>query len=267
MSYLRKLFGDLRGLLRVCGFSISSIWLIRIVTNLQTIFRDRDMQSADHAMGPGPFTVRLRRYGAEFRVCGECVFSGIREMYVRDTYLHNGTLTIHDGDCVVDLGANMGNFTNLALAHGRAVRVVAVEPSGELNAAFNKSVGLNDGFLERVTLIDAFVGLMGDTQESLKNDATYASARWMSEDDLIAVTQLEKIDFLKCDIEGGEFGLFGSQSKLLNMTTSLAIEIHHFAGDVDKFINMLKECGFDILALQRDPDGTATALAKRVAAI
>jgi len=217
-------------------------------------------------MGVGPFKVQLRRYGALFRVSGNGAFSGIREMYVRDTYLHNGTLRMQNGDCVVDLGANIGNFTNLALAHGSDVRVVAVEPSSGLNSTFRNSVGLNAGFLERVTLISAFVGSMGVTQELLKNDGNYASARWMSEDDLIVAGKLEKIDFLKCDIEGGEFSLLGPQSKLLSMTKSLAIEVHHFAGNVDDFIDMLKGCGFSILALKRDPDGTATVLAERAVA-
>lgn len=216
-------------------------------------------------MGPGPFLVKPSSEQAQaFKITGTEAMSGIREMYVRDTYLHNGLLTIEDGFVVVDLGANMGNFTNLALACGSNIRVIAVEPNLDSNLLFNKSVGLNTGHLERVTLIRAFLGSHCDKSYSLIEDARYADAPWISEEQLIADNRLSTIDFLKCDIEGGEFGLLAKASKLLAMTCSLAIEIHAFAGSVDGFIGNLKQCGFSILAIKHAPDGSATVLAKRL---
>jgi FkbM family methyltransferase len=263
MHYITKIFRDFWGLLGVCGAALACQWMLATLWCGKAILRQKNLQPADHAMGAGPFQVRLRKYNARFKIKGAGAFSGIREMYVRDTYLHAGMLAIRDGDCVVDLGANMGNFTNLALAHGDNVRVVAVEPGRDLNASLRASVGLNDGYSERVKLIRAFVGLAADTQRSMLTDAQYADAQWLSEDELIAMAGIDRVDFLKCDIEGGEFGLLTPQSKLLRMAQSLAIEIHHFAGSVDQFLDMLRECGFTVLAVQRDPDGTATALARR----
>lgn len=184
-------------------------------------------------------------------------------MYVRDVYLRNGLLTIEDGDVVVDLGANMGNFTNLALAHGKNVRVVSVEPGCRLNEAYKKSVALNDGFIERTQLVRAFVGKMGAVQDCMLEDEQYRGVGWISEDELITSLQLSKIDFLKCDIEGGEFGLLHPGSKLLQMTRKIAIEIHQFAGDVDGFIKMLIAQGFELKSIQREPDGSATVLGIR----
>lgn len=216
-------------------------------------------------MGVGPFVVDIPRYGVRFRIAGTEAFSGIREMYGRDVYLRNGTLTIRDGDHVVDLGANIGNFTNLALAHGPNVQVVAVEPGAHMNASFSSSVGLNPGYLERTRLINAFVGSIGGTQEAMLRSAEYRDAKWNSEDELISSAGTQQIDFLKCDIEGGEFGLLTPRSRLLHLTQSLAVEIHQFAGDVEGFIAMLRGCGFSILARQTDPDGFATVLARRLA--
>ena len=64
-------------------------------------------------------------------------------------------------------------------------------------------------------------------------------------------------------IEGGEFGLLHRKSALLGMTRKLAIEVRTFAGNVHAFIHMLKEVGFTVRHIQRDPDGSATVLPRR----
>lgn len=264
MKKLKIVRGDFIGLWRICGSSIAIKWLVLVVANFPRILRRKELLEADAAMGEGPFSVSLPRYHAIFTVMGRGAISGVREMYVRDAYLGGGLLQISDGQTVVDLGANIGNFTNLALAHGSLVRVVAVEPSAGLNCAFEQSVGQNPGYLERTTLIRAFVGQMGELQAGLKNwNENYMEAPWISEEELIKLGSLDKVDFLKCDIEGGEFGLLNSGSKPLAMTQSLAIEIHAFAGDVRAFLRELQSCGFNIILERWAPDGSVTALARR----
>lgn len=263
MNLLKKLLSDVFGILRVLGVLQAARWLGMVLANFPQILRERNLQCADHSMGEGPFRVRIPEYGVDFRVCGPGAMSGIREMYARDTYLHRGQLNIGPSDVVLDLGANMGNFTNLALAHGSAVRVVSVEPGRSLNEVFKKSVSLNAGFMERAQLVRGFIGLRADKQDAMLQDEQYEGAAWISEDELLAMADLSRVDFLKCDIEGGEFGLLHPDSRLLKMAKKIAIEVHHFAGDVDAFIAMLTQQGFEIKTIQRDPDGTATVLGAR----
>src|SRR5262249_33979286 len=143
-------------------------------------------------------------------------------------------------------------------------RVVAVEPSSGLNEAFRRSVGTNDGYVERVILIRAFLGQIPDKVRSvIREDVNYCDAPWITEAEFIRQGQLTKVDFLKCDIEGGEFALLTTESKLLSITRSIAIEIHAFAGNVSDFIKTLEFCGFAIMAAKYDPDGSATVLGKR----
>lgn len=260
----KKLAADFLGLARVCGLLTACRWLVFVGRHFPGIVQEGNLQPADKAMGEGPFRVRLGRYGASFAVLGEGAMTGIREMYVRDTYLGGGLLFIPEGGTVVDLGANMGNFTNLALSCGKTVRVVAVEPSVAMNTAFRRSVGLNAGYLSRAMLIRAFLGEIPQTvQCAIAQDVNYHGAPWMNEADLIKEGHLAKVDFLKCDIEGGEFQLLTADSKLLAMTQNIAIEVHAFAGDVNEFIERLRGCGFGIVAAKYDPDGTATVLGKR----
>lgn len=265
MKHLSQVVSDFVGLVRVCGAPVAIRWLFAIVANVVAIIERRDLQPADRALGDGPFRVRLTRYGVAFRIVGAGAISGIREMYVRDTYLHHGLIRISDGDTILDLGANLGNFTNLALSFGKNVRVVAVEPHIGANSRLLRSVGLNSGYLQRVTLIPAFLGLMSQRQEQMKSsDANYSRTRWITEEQLIEEGNLTKVDVLKCDIEGGEFGLLHRESKLFRMVRSVAVEVHAFAGDVNRFMDDLEALGFSIVAVTPAPGGSATVLAKRL---
>jgi hypothetical protein len=125
------------------------------------------------------------------------------------------------------------------------------------------SLALNDGFAERVSVVQAFLCHTSSMQLELSKDPSYAGTSWMTEEELLEATSLRCVDFLKCDIEGGEFGFLHRESALLRMTRKLAIEVHAFAGDVHAFIHMLKEVGFTVRHIQRGPDGTATVLARR----
>lgn len=266
MTNLVRLLKDFVGLLNICGPAVAAHWLLEIICNLKSIAKRGDLQPADQAMGSGPFKVTLVRYGCKFMISGPQAISGVREMYVRDVYLRDGWLRIKPGDTVLDLGANMGNFTNLALAIESTVRVIAVEPSINLNNAFTESVGLNVGHLSRTSLVRAFLGRPNEKIEAVvSGNENYADAEWITEEQLLERANIQSIDFIKCDIEGGEFGLLTPNSKLLAMTGALACEVHAFAGDVTKFIADVESCGFVIGPVQRDPDGSATFLAKRIA--
>jgi hypothetical protein len=183
-------------------------------------------------------------------------FAGVREMYARNVYLADD-FRIKDGALVVDLGANMGNFSNLALAHHASVKVIAVEPSLLLNHYFDYSLKLN-GWRDRALLLRGFIGDLPDKAVS----SDYDDAKAIGQSEIITHCAGRRIDFLKCDIEGGEYQ-FLSDHCLLDSTDMLAMEIHAFAGSPEEFMQFLKEIGFVIKRIQNDPDGTCTILASR----
>jgi FkbM family methyltransferase len=162
---------------------------------------------------------------------------------------------------VLDLGANMGNFTNLALALDPTVKVIAVEPNIHWNRLFVNSVNLNVDHLARTTIVRA---ILGEFAERLKGDENYAGAERITEDQLLERLKVPRIDFIKCDIEGGEFGLLARGSKLLGMARALACEVHAAAGDMSGFIADIEAAGFTIGPTQHAADGlSATFVAKR----
>lgn len=259
-GYARRTLNDVTGLLSVCGLGKTTRWLAAALLNVRSIARTRTFAAADWAMGPGPFQISYR--GLRFRVCGPGVFGGIREMYVRDVYFQGGWFDIPKSARVVDLGANIGNFTNLALAHDPGVRVVAVEPSRCLLKDFHASIELN-GASSRVQVVRAFVGGNTRKQMDCQADPCYAGASFMTDAEFVSSIGEGPIDFLKCDIEGSEFDLLTPGSAILESTQRLAIEIHAFAGDVRNFIQGLADCGFEIGPVKWDPDGSCIMLARR----
>lgn len=261
---VKKICTDFVGLMRVCGLVIAVRWIIAVAFGVRTILRTRNLQSVDRSLGPGPFAINYPTARNQFAVSGAGVLSGVREMYVRDCYLLGGILAIRNGDNVIDLGANVGNFTNLALAHGDAVKVVAVEPNLACNRAFEESVGLNPGFRNRVNLIRGFLGEQCEHhRRQMRDDANYRDAEWLSVSRLLEKAGIDRIDFLKCDIEGGEFAALGAGSRIVDMAQALAVEIHAFAGNVDEMVVSLRARGLIPRHRVNYPDGSCVLLASR----
>jgi FkbM family methyltransferase len=211
-------------------------------------------------MGDGPF--RARRARSEAILTGTQVFSNLREIWVRDVYLKDDFLSVPKNAIVVDLGANLGVFTVLALAQHDSVRVIAIEPSLTLLKSLKNCVSAN-GWSERLTPIRGFIGNFTETQKAaLKQGSDYADAPSISEAELISRIAISKIDLLKCDIEGSEFFLLEPDSRLLSMTDRLAIELHKWGGDIQVFLSHLIRIGFEIGRVEW-AGGSCIALCRR----
>ena len=138
-SIARIIISDFVGLIRVCGVAVACKWLLAIICHFPSCIKRRDLHPADRALGFGPFRAKYGK--AHAQICAP--INGIREIWVRDAYLGKGFLSIPPNATVVDIGANNGNFTILALAHGPGVRVVCVEPSISANKICERQVKLN----------------------------------------------------------------------------------------------------------------------------
>jgi FkbM family methyltransferase len=250
LAIARRLLSDFNGLRRVCGPWFASRWLAQVARHVAACLKRRDLQPADLAFGRGPIHAKLG--DAQAQLVGNCVVTGVREIWVRDCYLGDGFLTIPDGSTVVDLGANIGVFTMLALAQGPSVRAVAVEPNHDAARYLADAARLN-GFEDRLQICHAFLGGRTSTQDQLAAMPDYAGSAFMTEEQLIERFNLTKIDFLKCDIEGSEFQLLTPDSRLLAMTRQLAIELHSEMGDPRAFMDMLRSLGFDVVVRRSSP--------------
>jgi FkbM family methyltransferase len=239
---LRKLISDFRGIARVCGVGPALRWLIYVTLTMPANLKAHNLLAADRMMGTGPFRVRHTIGNAV--LTGEGAFSGLREIWVRDVYAGGGFLHVPDRGTVVDLGANMGNFSAMALAANRSARLIAIEPSSSLGTKWAATMATN-GFENRAQLCRAFIGIFTEKQRlDFENDPAYGDVPTIDEDEFLKRYGIDHIDFLKCDIEGSEFFMAEPASHLLDITDRVAIELHDFGGDPKHFLDNLKERGF-----------------------
>jgi FkbM family methyltransferase len=262
MNQLKTIARDARGIAATCGWGVALRWLWCVLLTFTECYKAGNLQPADQRMGNGPFVAV--RQGAQAKLGGQQVFSGIREIWVRDVYLKNNYLQIPAGALVIDLGANLGNFTSLALAQHDDVRVISVEPSLALSNALRESLAIN-GWADRAVVQRSFIGVTTKAQASAVEDPDYRDAPYLTEQAFLEKFDIQRVDFLKCDIEGSEFFLLDPASKLLSLTRNLAIEIHAWGGSVPNFINSLRSAGFDLGSVVEDQSGSCIALCRRPA--
>jgi FkbM family methyltransferase len=239
---LAKLFADFRGIIRVCGLGMALRWLVCVVLTLPANLKSRNLLAADELMGEGPF--KVHHAVGDAVLVGKSAFSGLREIWVRDVYARGGFVQVPDNGVVVDLGANMGNFSAMALSSNPTARLVGVEPSRNLGTKWTATIQAN-GFQDRAELCRAFMGDFTDKQRGdIASDPAYGGAPAISEAEFLTKYGIDRIAFLKCDIEGSEFFMIEPGSRILDITDRLAIEVHDFGGNAQHFINALRERGF-----------------------
>ena len=165
------------------------------------------------------------------------------EQGVGDIY-EQRSVTVRDSDVVMDVGAHLGTFTRVALQRGARV-VVAVEPN-PVNIACLERTFAREIAAQRVRLVKAaawhspgsLTFEFGDSSQMghVGADATDKSVqvRAVTLDRLLDELKLDRVDFIKMDIEGAErHALAGARRLLATHRPRLAICIYHTADDRD----------------------------------
>lgn len=135
-------------------------------------------------------------------------------------------------DIVVDLGANVGFFS--AYAASKAKKVIAIEGSPEIFSCLVKNTKEDYNNIE---YLNANIVSSNDLKSSTwSNNPTKIN---IFIEDIFKFYNLNKIDFLKIDIEGGEYSLFDTIDKsLLKKINKIAIETHFHEKNLDLINNL-----------------------------
>ena len=159
-----------------------------------------------------------------------------------------GSVNVKPGDTVLDCGANIGVFTRVALKAG-AKLVVAIEPAPENVACLRRNFAREieagrvivcpKGVWDKDDVLtlrihphnsarDSFVVNWKDSHEGVKVPLTTV-------DELVADLHLERVDFIKMDIEGAEKrALQGARATLNKYKPQLAVATEHLVDDGDQ---------------------------------
>jgi FkbM family methyltransferase len=181
----------------------------------------------------------------EPKIEGSAVIAQIAELDAK--YAGFEGTPVKKGDIVLDCGANIGTFTRQALDWGAAV-VVAIEPAPENIAClrrnfrkeiesgrvivYPKGVWDKDDVLtlyqsKDTSALDSVV-MKGKSGDGIQVPLTTI-------DKLVAELKLERVDFIKMDIEGAEQkALAGGAQTLRAYRPRMEMSVNHLPEDADK---------------------------------
>lgn len=150
-------------------------------------------------------------------------------------------VSVKENDIVLDIGANVGAFT-YSILEKNPKRVVCVEPSNTLINTLTKNVTKSS---VKVEIVNAAVGqstgveTITDQVVIYKNEGNEFNT--VSFKDLTSALNLDHIDFMKIDCEGGEYSVFTEENKdyILNNISHISGEFHvwGFNNVIENFIN------------------------------
>ena len=175
---------------------------------------------------------------------------------------------IHPGDTVIDCGAHVGLFTRFALSRG-ASRVVAIEPdptnlhclrenlAGEI--AEGKVTVIEAGVWETRTKLTLWQpegeGSSGAKSFVRQFKEGLEGVPVMPLDDIVSKLNLERVDFIKMDIEGSErHALRGAKQTLERFKPRLAICTYHRPDDAAVVPKIIGEARSDYRVHAKDLD-------------
>lgn len=203
-----------------------------------------------------PMEIVLRRTGLRFKVRSPMDVWIIKETCLDRDYERYGA-ELQEGWTVVDIGAGLGDFTLLAsCAVGETGKVYAYEPFPESYALLLENIELNGdrNVVPYPYAVGAERGIVGVVEGAEAVQAsTGAHPSSIQAEALTLADVLEPLaacDFLKVDVEGGEYGIFFSASDaVLAKTRLICLEYHDGVtpfshGDLEQF---LVDKGFQVV--------------------
>ncbi len=160
---------------------------------------------------------------------------------------------VRRGDVVIDGGAHVGIFTHQALRQG-AAKVIAIEPDpGNLHClrrnfaaeiASGRVVVVPEGLWSRRTTLELFEGVENSGTNSLiwKHAGNKVRVPVTTLDLLVERLELERVNFIKMDIEGAEReALKGAFQTLRRHRPRLMLDTYHRPDDTAILPAILKQ--------------------------
>jgi FkbM family methyltransferase len=168
-----------------------------------------------------------------------------------------GEALVHPGDVVLDCGAYTGGSAREALALG-ARQVISIEPSPRNLACLlrNMEKQINNGqvivvgkgvwdredvlYLQEHPLVAA-ADYIADVHRAAPKDEG-VEVPLTTIDQLVEDLQLERVDFIKMDIEGSEQrAILGARNTIAKYKPRLAIAAYHLPSDNERIPALVKE--------------------------
>jgi autotransporter strand-loop-strand O-heptosyltransferase len=166
------------------------------------------------------------------------------EIFVEEEYNYE-KCKISEGDVVVDVGANIGIFTNYAYEKG-AKKVYSIEPEKKNFNCLLKNIPFKENVFKKAignsnTRLNLYVDKTSGGHSLLSYDVNNTRTGEIQVVESITIDTLynsiphDKINVLKIDVEGSELDIIYSASdKIFETTDKIIMEYHHFHFNFDE---------------------------------
>lgn len=224
--------------------------LLATAVRFPKIVERKNLRPVDRAMsrdiqvrfGPSRLAIPVRQIDQMLSSRNDSpTFGTVRELYARNCYLKHLELT-PPIRAVLDLGANRGMFSLLALVDLRAEIVVGVEPA-DYDAVYQLLLDWNQCSTRPAPRYRKFIA--SESTERAAPD------KFVSIPTILREQSIERFDLVKIDIEGGEKDLF-AEPGWLTAVDHLTMELHPtLVGDLSLIPAALQHYGFDYQLMGR----------------
>lgn len=204
-----------------------------------------------------PLTIRLRGSGLQF-----CVRTAMDVWVIKETCLdrdYEKVAPLQDGWTIIDIGAGLGDFTAYAAQRCPHGRVFAYEPFPESFALLQQNVSLNTlsnvearprAIADRPGPLALNIGIGEAVQHSTtQSGVNTIEVQAITLQQVFSEHGLVRCDFLKMDIEGGEYAILrGVEAGVLKRVQRIVLEYHDNtpAGKHDELVRLLQANGFQV---------------------
>lgn len=206
----------------------------------------------------------------------EFIFS---EIFTEQQYIRND-IVINDGDCIFDVGANIGLFALFVSQLRKSVKIYAFEPIKQIfevlqensrlhslsniflfNYGLSSENNLKQLFtfypnmagnsttkpLEKLEQRDVMKAALSQEQMEYLFQSTQVSGELRTLSSVINELDIKSIDLLKIDVEGEEYEVLkGIEGKDWGKIKQIIAEVHDRDGRLERIQKLLITHGFDI---------------------
>lgn len=178
----------------------------------------------------------------------------IKEIYSEGIYEGLG---ISKGDLIFDLGAHIGTFSlKISKDVGEKGKIYAFEPSKRSYEILKKNlkqnkiknvVYFNKAISEKKGKLKFFLHEYSSGNSAVSKSKKYEIVEANTLNDFVRKNKIKKINLIKMDIEGSEYGVLKNSIETLKLTDRLFLELHRDILEdkkIEEINNLLGSLGF-----------------------
>jgi len=183
--------------------------------------------------------------------------NGIVVAFMLEQYAYKNIVQVECDDTVIDCGGCWGD-TSLYFASKKAKHVYVFEFVESNLEVMKTNLALNQDLCKKISIIENPVWSRSDIDLSYTDsgpsslvgayDCYENKTKTLSIDDLVRIKNLQKVDFIKMDIEGAEIeALLGASKTIKSFKPKLAISVYHKADDLITIPKLIHELRNDYI--------------------